>query len=73
MDMDSFVVYVKSKDVYPDLSENVERRFDTSKLWSWLTTTIKKNQKRDRINEKWIGCKSKKKRLFHCDQRFIVI
>ena len=32
MDTDSFVIYVKNKDFYKDIAEDVKERFDTSKL-----------------------------------------
>ena len=31
MDIDSFIVYIKTKDIYADIAEDVETRFDTSK------------------------------------------
>ena len=30
MDTDSFIVYIKTDDIYKDITENVETRFDTS-------------------------------------------
>ena len=30
MDADSFIVYVKTNDIYKDIAEDVETRFDTS-------------------------------------------
>ena len=30
MDTDSFIVYVKTENIYKDIEENVETRFDTS-------------------------------------------
>ena len=30
MDTDSFIVYIKTKDIYKDFAEDVETRFDTS-------------------------------------------
>ena len=30
MDTDSFVVYIKADDIYKDIAEDVETRFDTS-------------------------------------------
>ena len=34
MDTDSFIVYIKTDDVYKDIAEDVETRFDTSN-WEW--------------------------------------
>ena len=30
MDADSFIVYIKADDIYKDIAENVETRFDTT-------------------------------------------
>ena len=30
MDADSFIVYIKTDDIYKDIAEDVETRFDTS-------------------------------------------
>ena len=30
MDTDSFIVYIKADDIYKDITDNVETRFDTS-------------------------------------------
>ena len=30
MDTDSFIAYIKTHDIYKDISEDVETRFDTS-------------------------------------------
>ena len=30
MDTDSFIVYIKTNDIYRDIAEDVETRFDTS-------------------------------------------
>ena len=30
MDTDSFIVYIKADDIYRDIAEDVETRFDTS-------------------------------------------
>ena len=30
MDIDSFIVYIKTDDIYKDIGEDVETRFDTS-------------------------------------------
>ena len=32
MNTDSFIVHVKARDIYKDVAEDVERRFDTSIL-----------------------------------------
>ena len=32
MDTDSFIVHVKTDDIYQDIAENLETRFDTSNL-----------------------------------------
>ena len=30
MDTESYLVYIKTKNIYPDIAKNVETRFDTS-------------------------------------------
>ena len=30
MDTDSFIVYIKTKDIYTDIAKDVEAKFDTS-------------------------------------------
>ena len=32
MDTDSFIVYIKTEDIYSHIANNVETRFDTSKM-----------------------------------------
>ena len=32
MDTDSFIVYIKTEDIYSRIANNVETRFDTSKM-----------------------------------------
>ena len=32
MDTDSFVVYVKTEDIYTDIAKDIETRFDTSSI-----------------------------------------
>ena len=43
--MDSFIVQIKSKDVYVDLPEDVETRFDTSHHKVEIPLPIEKNKK----------------------------
>ena len=31
MGTDSFIIYIKTKDIYTDIAEDVERRFDNSR------------------------------------------
>ena len=30
MDTDSFIIYIKTEDVYEDIADDVEKRYDTS-------------------------------------------
>ena len=30
MDADSFIIYIKTEDVYEDIADDIEKRFDTS-------------------------------------------
>ena len=32
MDTDSFIIYIKTKDVYKDIADDIEKRFHTSKF-----------------------------------------
>ena len=32
MDTDSFIIYIKTKDVYEDIADDIEKRFHTSKF-----------------------------------------
>ena len=50
MDTDSFIVYVKTDDVYKDIAEDVEKRFDTSNYELDRPLPKKSNW----INEIWI-------------------
>ena len=51
MDTVSFIVHIKTDDIYKDIAEDVEKRFDTSnfKIDRPLTTTTTK--KSEWINE----------------------
>ena len=45
MDKDSFIVYIKTKDIYADIVEDVETRFDTSNSEISRPLTKGKNKK----------------------------
>ena len=45
MDTDSFIVHIKKDDIYKDIAEDVETRFDTSNLEIDRTLPIGKNNK----------------------------
>ena len=45
MDTDSFIVYVKTDDIFKDIAENVEGRFDTSKFEIDIPLPQRKNKK----------------------------
>ena len=42
MNADSFIVYIKTDDIYKDIAEDVETRFDTSDYKLDSITEIKK-------------------------------
>ena len=42
---DSFIVYMKTEDIYSDIAKDVETRFDTSLLQANQTTTKRKKRK----------------------------
>ena len=63
MDTDTFIVYIKTTDVYKDIAEDVETRFDPSKYeleWNSIIRPLPKGKKlkSNWINEKWIRWKN---------------
>ena len=52
MDTDSFIVHVKTDDIYKDIEEDVEKRFDTFNFEINRPLPIGKNKKSDWINER---------------------
>ena len=52
MDTDTFNVNINTKDVYKDIANDVEKRFDTSNYETETPSPIGKNQKNDSINER---------------------
>ena len=55
MDTDSFIVYIKTDDIYKDIAyKNVETRFDTSNYELDRPLPKEKKQKSNRINERRI-------------------
>ena len=45
MDTDSFIAYIKTDDIYKDVAEDVEARFDTSSYGLDRTLPDEKNKK----------------------------
>ena len=45
MDTDSFIFHVKSKNIYKDIAEDVETRFDTSNFEIHRRLPKRKNEK----------------------------
>ena len=58
MDADSFNVYIKTDDVYKDIGEDVEARFDTSNYELDRPLPKEKKLKSNWINKRWIGWKN---------------
>ena len=52
MDNDSFIVYIKGNDLYEDIVEDVEIRFDTSSYELDRLLSKGKNKKNNWTNEK---------------------
>ena len=52
MDADSFITHVKKKDIYKDIAEDVETRFDTSNYEIDRRLSMGKNKKSGWINER---------------------
>ena len=59
MDTDSFIVYIKTDDIYKDVTEDVEKRLNTSSYW--LDRPLPKEEIKKgvqiRLNERWINSK----------------
>ena len=54
----SFLVFTKTDDIYKDIGEHVQARFDTSNYtWDRLLPAGKKS-KINWINERWIRCQN---------------
>ena len=45
MDTDNFIFHVKTEDIYKDIAEDVEKRFDTSNIEIDRPLLIRKNKK----------------------------
>ena len=45
MDTDSFIIYIKTEDVYEDIADDVEKRFDTSNYGVNRPVSTGKNKK----------------------------
>ena len=52
MDLDSFIVHEKTDDIYKDIAEHVETRFDTSNFEIYRFINLRKKQKNNWIDEK---------------------
>ena len=68
MDTDSFIVYIKTDDVYKDITEDVEKRFDTSNYELERSLPKERNKNvigliKDNLDEeimnKFVGLKAK--------------
>ena len=76
MNTDSFIVYIKTEDIYKDIAEDVETRFDTPNYdlqCNSIDRTLpkEKNKKSNWINERQIrkknydkNCWTKSKNLY---------
>ena len=53
MDTGSFIVQVKADDIYKNIEDDIEARFDTSNLE--VDRPLSKEEKSTRINERWIA------------------
>ena len=47
----SFIVQIKTDDIYKDIAEDIEKRFDTSSFEIDRPLQIGKNKKSDCVNE----------------------
>ena len=57
----SFIVYIKADDIYKDIAEDVETRFDTSNYELKRPLPKAKTKKSNLITEIWIRWKSNDK------------
>ena len=58
MDTVSFIVYIKTDDIYKDIPEDVETTFDTSNLELDRPLLKGKSKKSNWIDKRWIRCGS---------------
>ena len=58
METDSFIVYIKTDDIYQDIAEDVETRFDTSNYESECNSTERPLPKRRNLI-KFVGLRAK--------------
>ena len=65
VDTDSFIVYMKTKDIYEDISKNVETRCDTSNDELDRPFPKGKNKKVIGLMKDELGRKKKRKSLLH--------
>ena len=54
MDTHSFIEYIKTDDIYKDIAEGVETRFDTLNYELNRPTPKRKSKNYYRCNERWI-------------------
>ena len=52
MDTDSFVIHINTENVYEDIANDVEKRFDTSYYEINGPLPSRKNKKSNRVNER---------------------
>ena len=52
MDIDSLIIHIKTEDIYEDIVNDVEKRFDTSNFEVNKSLPTRKNKKSDWINER---------------------
>ena len=51
-DTDSFIIHIKTEDFYKDISDDVNKRFDTSNYECSRLLPVGKKQERNWINER---------------------
>ena len=59
MDIERFIIYIKTDDICKDIGENVETRFDTSNYESQRPLPKRKNKKVLRLMKDYFGRKSR--------------
>ena len=62
MDTDSFIVYIKTYDIYEDIAEDIQTRFETS-IINQISHCLKKKKKKERKRKRKITWINKMKQV----------
>ena len=59
MDTDSFIMYLKTEDFYKDIADDVEKKYDTSKIKNKKVIGMIKDELGGKIMKEFIGLRPK--------------